>query len=98
MDWSGFGDFRACSWQRQLHLFEMPFYYVEYGIAEMGALQMWRNSRKNPEKALADFRAGLSLGGSRPLPELFARSGLKFGLGGDTLFPLLDLVKENLDG
>ena len=98
VDWSGFEEFHACSWQRQLHLFETPFYYVEYGIAEMGALQMWRNSRKNPEKALADFRAGLSLGGSRPLPELFARSGLKFGLGGDTLFPLLDLVKENLDG
>ncbi len=70
-DWSGFEKSRAHMWHRQLHIFEIPFYYVEYGIAQLGALQLWQASRRDLHAALDHYLKGLSLGGSRPLPELF---------------------------
>ncbi|MGB7158038.1 MAG: M3 family oligoendopeptidase, partial [Tepidisphaeraceae bacterium] len=77
-DWSGFEDYRRHEWQRQLHLFHHPFYYVEYGIAQLGALQLWMKSKEDPHRALANYRAALALGGTRPLPELFAAAGIRF--------------------
>ncbi|MFM9143790.1 MAG: M3 family oligoendopeptidase, partial [Phycisphaerales bacterium] len=77
VDWSGLEANRASLWQRQLHLFGLPFYYIEYGIAQLGALQMWLQSRRDPQRALANYKKGLSLGASRPLPDLFAASGLR---------------------
>ena len=71
VDWTGYEQNRACLWQRQLHIFLYPFYYVEYGIAQLGALQVWANSKHDKVKALADYKKALTLGGSRPLPELF---------------------------
>ncbi|MCU0689546.1 MAG: M3 family oligoendopeptidase [Phycisphaerales bacterium] len=76
LDWSGLEDFRASMWQRQTHLFTSPFYYIEYGIAQLGALQLWANYRRDAAKAIADYKKGLSLGGSRPLGELFTAAGL----------------------
>jgi oligoendopeptidase F len=96
VDWTGFEAARACRWQRQLHLFIHPFYYVEYGIAQLGALQVWANAKKDPVRALSDYRAGLALGGSRPLPELFARAGCRFDFSRETLKPLLELVQREL--
>jgi hypothetical protein len=64
-------------WHRQLHIFGLPFYYIEYGIAQLGALQMWLQAKRNPVSALGNYKKGLALGASRPLPDLFAASGLK---------------------
>lgn len=77
-DWTGLEHLRATVWHRQPHLFGSPFYYIEYGIAQLGALQLWANYRRDPAKAIADYKAGLSLGGSRPLTELFAGANLSF--------------------
>jgi oligoendopeptidase F len=76
-------------WQRQLHLFHAPFYYVEYGIAQLGALQLWMKSKEDPRKALSNYRAGLALGGTRPLPELFSAAGIQFDFSEKTLRPLM---------
>jgi len=97
IDWSGCEDARANLWHKQLHIFLYPFYYVEYGIAQLGALQVWVNAQRDPAKALADYQAGLALGGSRPLPELFARAGCRFDFGRDTVRPLVARVSEALD-
>ena len=94
--WDGCEDARDAQWQRQLHLFGMPFYYIEYGIAETGAIQMWLNSRRDQAKALADYRKGLALGGSRPLPELFRAAGLRFELSSGLMKELATEVDREL--
>jgi oligoendopeptidase F len=91
-DWSGLDEERAYVWHRQLHIFEVPFYYIEYGIAQLGALQLWQQFRRDPSKALANYKNGLSLGGSRPLPELFAASGIRFDFSKEIIGPLMDDV------
>lgn len=77
-DWSGIEHIRSTLWHRQSHLFTSPFYYIEYGIAQLGALQLWGNYRRDAAKAIGEYKAGLSLGGSRPLKELFTAAGLSF--------------------
>ncbi len=96
VDWSGYEESRAYSWHRQLHIFLYPFYYVEYGIAQLGALQVWANSRRDKAKALADYKKSLALGGSRPLPELFAAAGCKFQFDAATIRPLIQLAGTEL--
>jgi len=96
VDWSGLEPYDRHSWQRKLHFFEVPFYYVEYGIAQLGALQVWLNARKDYEHAVALYRNGLALGGSRPLPELFEAAGLRFDFSERTLRPLIDAVMEEI--
>jgi oligoendopeptidase F len=96
IDWSGLEEAEANLWHRQLHIFGCPFYYIEYGIAQLGALQVWANSRKDGAKALADYQAGLALGGSRPLPELFERAGCRFQFDAEIVRPLVDLVQDEL--
>jgi oligoendopeptidase F len=95
-DWTGFEKSRAAMWHRQLHIFEIPFYYVEYGIAQLGALQLWQAARRDLPVALDNYLAGLALGGSRPLPELFEKSGLAFDFTDKTIAPLMRNVKEAL--
>jgi len=97
LDWSGIESVRANMWQRQLHLFGMPFYYIEYGIAQLGALQLWLASRSNQKEALAAYKRALTLGGSRPLPELFAAAGLRFDFGANTVKTLMDAVAAELE-
>ncbi len=96
LDWSGFENFESTLWHRQLHVFEVPFYYIEYGIAQLGALQIWLNAKKDLSKAVADYRGALSLGGSRPLPELFVAAGLKFDFSCDTIVPLVRAIERKL--
>ena len=91
-NYSGYEAIRGYVWHRQLHIFLHAFYYVEYGIAQLGALQMWRHARQDPAKAVDLYLNGLSLGGSKPLPELFAAAGLKFDFGAETIQPLVDDV------
>ena len=95
-DWSGFEESRARVWHRQLHIFEIPFYYVEYGIAQLGALQLWQAARRDLPAALDHYLRGLGLGGSRPLPDLFQAAGLAFDFTDQTIAPLMRNVKEAL--
>ncbi len=96
IDWSGFETVRESMWQRQLHLFHAPFYYIEYGIAQLGALQLWMKAKEDPHKALANYRAALSLGGTRTLPELFSAAGIAFDFSDRTLRPLMNALAEEI--
>jgi oligoendopeptidase F len=95
-DWTGYEESRAHSWHRQLHIFIHPFYYVEYGIAQLGALQVWANSKADKKQALNDYKHALTLGGSQPLPELFAAAGCKFQFDTATIKPLIQLASTEL--
>lgn len=96
VDWKGHEATRANYWHRQLHIFLHPFYYVEYGIAQLGALQVWANSKRDTAQALRDYQSALALGGSRPLPELFSAAGCKFAFDAATVKPLVELVRTEL--
>ncbi len=96
-DFTGYEDALAYAWHKQLHLFEVPFYYIEYGIAKLGALQVWRNSLDDYAGAVKSYKAALALGGSKKLPELFSAAGAKFDFSYETLAPLMSLVQKNLD-
>lgn len=96
LDWTGLEQYRETTWQRQLHLFTVPFYYIEYGIAQLGALQLWLQSLSDPQKAIENYENALSLGGSRPLPELFAAAQLKFDFGPETMRSLINQVQQQL--
>ncbi|HEY1662514.1 MAG TPA: M3 family oligoendopeptidase [Verrucomicrobiae bacterium] len=96
VDWSGFESARANLWHRQLHIFLHPFYYIEYGIAQLGALQVWANSKRDKAKALNDYKKSLALGGSRPLPELFAAAGCSFEFSEKTIQPLAKVLRQEL--
>ena len=93
MDWKDNEDFRELSWQQQGHLFGVPFYYIEYGIAQLGALQLWQTHRKNPEKALKDYENAMKLGNTKILPELFAAAELKLGFDEKHVDSLINEVK-----
>ena len=93
MNWSGNERFRELSWQQQGHLYGVPFYYVEYGIAQLGALQLWQTHRKNPEKALKDYSNAMELGNTKTLPDLFAAAELKLGFDEKHLNSLIKEVK-----
>ena len=97
IDYSGLEKYRANSWQRQLHLFEVPFYYIEYGIAQLGAIGMWMQYKQNKEQALDNYCNALSLGGTKTLPQLFATAGLKFDFSPATIKTLMDFVQIELD-
>jgi len=96
VDWSDFENARANLWHRQLHIFLHPFYYIEYGIAQLGALQVWANSKRDKAKALGDYKKSLALGGSRPLPELFSAAGCRFQFDAATIRPLIQLADAEL--
>ena len=97
VDWSGYEEARAHHWHRQLHIFLYPFYYIEYGIAQLGALQVWRRALDDRAGAVAAYRRALGLGGSRPLPELFEAAGIRFNFREETLAPLMDAIRQELD-
>jgi oligoendopeptidase F len=97
LDWSGHESARANLWHRQLHIFIHAFYYVEYGIAQLGALQVWHRSKKDRAGALKLYKDALRLGGSRPLPELFAAAGCEFEFSRRTVAPLAQLVRGELE-
>jgi oligoendopeptidase F len=97
VDWSGYETAHANLWHRQLHIFIVPFYYIEYGIAQLGALQVWANSKRDKAKALGDYKKSLALGGSRPLPELFQAAGCEFEFSEKTIQPLAKMLREELE-
>ncbi|MFN5762308.1 MAG: M3 family oligoendopeptidase [Sphingobacteriales bacterium] len=97
VDFSGLDMYRQTSWQRQLHLFEVPFYYIEYGIAQLGAIGMWKQYKADPNKALENYTHALSLGGTKTLPQLYAAAGLPFDFSPETIKDLMLFVKQELD-
>jgi oligoendopeptidase F len=97
IDFTGLDEYRRYAWQRQLHLYEVPFYYIEYGIAQLGAIGLWQQYRQNPATAINNYVTGLALGGTRTLAELFATAGLKFDLSADHIRQLMEFVKKQLD-
>lgn len=98
VDWSGLDDARVTGWQRKLHIFQIPFYYVDYGLAQIGALQVWRNALNNQAEAVKHYRYALSLGGTKPLPELFAAAGAKFAFDATTMRELVALIEGTIEG
>jgi len=96
LSWEGLESYAGVLWQRQMHIFEVPFYYIEYAIAQIGALQIWQKARKDRIKTLERFRDALALGGSRPLPELFQAAALEFDFTAGTLAPLIFALEEEL--
>jgi len=98
VDWRGYENVLGNLWHRQLHIFEYPFYYIEYGIAQLGALQVWGRAKQDRRQALRDYQRGLALGGARPLPELFAAAGCRFAFDRQTLQPLMQRLQVELAG
>jgi oligoendopeptidase F len=96
-DYSGHDEALAFGWQRQLHLYQAPFYYIEYGIAKLGALQVWERATNDFPGAVASYRHALALGGSRPLPELFEAAGARFDFSHAALAPLMELLQIRLE-
>ena len=93
----GLENFRSYGWQKQLHLFEVPFYYIEYGIAQLGAIGMWKQYRQNPKHALENYMHALSLGGTKTLPELYKAAGIDFDFSHKNISELMQFVKSELD-
>ncbi|MEC9146307.1 MAG: M3 family oligoendopeptidase [Candidatus Thermoplasmatota archaeon] len=93
MEWGDYQGHRDTSWQQQGHLFGVPFYYVEYGIAQLGALQLWRTQRKDSVKALSDYSNAMALGNTKTLPELFSAADIELGFGEEHLGSLISEVR-----
>ncbi|MBL7940012.1 MAG: M3 family oligoendopeptidase [Flavobacteriales bacterium] len=97
VDWTGLEAERRVLWHKQLHLFEVPFYYIEYAIAQLGAIGVWRNYKRDPEKAVAQYRSALALGYTKTLPEIYATAGIRFDLSTAYVRELIGFVNAELD-
>lgn len=96
VDWTGFEDVLATDWQRKAHIFQAPFYYIEYGLAGLGAIQMWSNSLNDHAAAVQAYRKALSLGGTVPLPQLFKTAGANFSFQRSTITKAVDLLEGTI--
>lgn len=96
-DWSGFESYQQYLWHKQLHIFEVPFYYIEYGMAQLGAISVWKNYKENPEAGLAGYMAALKLGYTKTIGEIYAAAGIKFDFSKAYIQELMDFVKKELD-
>jgi len=97
IDYSGLEKYRENAWQQQLHLFEVPFYYIEYGIAQLGAIGIWMQFKKNKQQAIDNYMNALSLGGTKTLPQLYETAGLKFDFSPENIKTLMDFVSEEME-
>lgn len=96
IDFTGLDEYRKYFWQKQLHLFEVPFYYIEYGIAQLGAIGLWKQFKENKQNALNNYMAALSLGGTKPLPDLYKAAGLEFNFAPDHIKELMVFVQHEM--
>jgi oligoendopeptidase F len=96
VDWTGLEQELRTGWQRKPHIFDEPFYYVEYGMAQLGALQIWRNSLRDAESAIASYRQALSLGTSVTIPRLYEAAGADFAFDTGTLKEAVDAIRETI--
>lgn len=97
IDWTGLDEERAHAWHKQMHLFELPFYYIEYGFAQLGAISLWKNYKQNPQAALQQYKEALSLGYTRTIPEIYATAGIKFDFSASYVEELAGFVQAELD-
>ncbi|QNN22322.1 M3 family oligoendopeptidase [Planctomycetales bacterium ZRK34] len=97
VDWAGLENFRRTMWHRQVHLFHVPFYYIEYAIAQLGALGVWLNYRRDPKAALAQLLDAFALGGAAPLPTLFETAGVNFDFSEKTIAPLVENLQQEIE-
>ena len=95
-DWRGLQDSRDYLWQKQLHLYEVPFYYIEYGMAQLGAIAVWRNFRKNPAKGLQGYQNALKLGYLRTIPEIYEAANVKFDFSRSYIRELMAFVRGEI--
>lgn len=95
-DWTGLESERVSRWYRQLHIFLYPFYYIEYGLAQIGALQVWRNARRDPDRAVGAYRRFLALGATQPLPDLYRAAGVELSFDRGMLGDLVEMVEEEM--
>ena len=84
-------------WQRQLHLYEVPFYYIEYGMAQLGAIAVWKNYREDNKKGLEGYMKALKLGYTATIPEIYETAGIKFDFSREYIKELMTFVKSELD-
>ena len=96
VSWQGLAALKPYLWQKQLHLYEVPFYYIEYAMAQLGAIAMWRNFRQDPQAALAGYQRALALGYTRPISEIYAAAGIRFDFSTEYLRTLADFVREEM--
>lgn len=96
VEYSGFDNWLMTGWHRKGHIYQVPFYYIEYGLAQLGAVQVWANSLRDAQQALADYRSALHLGGTVTLPQLFEAAGAKLAFDADTLGMAIDLMERTL--
>ena len=94
VDWSGLDDEMVTGWQRKIHIFEVPFYYIEYGLAQQGAFQVWANALKDQKKAVANYRRALALGGTVSIPDLYFTAGAHLAMDVSSLREVIDFVEE----
>ena len=97
VDWSGLEEELMTGWHRKLHIHQVPFYYVEYGLAQLGAVQVWANALRDQAGAVARYRQALALGGTASLPQLFAAAGAKFAFDAETLHQSVDLMEQTIE-
>lgn len=97
MNWSGLEEIMQFFWQKQGHIYDMPFYYIEYGIAQLGAIAVWRNYKQNPQKGLQDYLNALSMGYTRPIPEIYEAAGIRFDFSEDYIHELLGFLHSELE-
>ncbi|MDZ4716424.1 MAG: M3 family oligoendopeptidase [Cytophagales bacterium] len=95
-DWSGLAESRDFMWQKQLHLYEVPFYYIEYGMAQLGAIALWRNYRRNKAEGLEGYRRALKLGNTRTIPEIYQAAGIRFDFSKPYIRELMSFVREEM--
>jgi oligoendopeptidase F len=97
VDWTGLEQERVARWYRQLHIFMYPFYYIEYGIAQLGAVQVWRNSLEDPSRAVERYREALTLGAVRTLPEIYRTAGARLTFDAESIAELVQLIESHID-
>jgi oligoendopeptidase F len=96
-DWGDLQEIKDFIWQKQLHLFEVPFYYIEYGMAQLGAIAVWKNFKENPRTGLQDYLHALQLGNTTTIPEIYSAAGIKFDFSKGYISELMAFVKAELD-
>ena len=97
VDWNGLEEAKANLWQKQLHIFEVPFYYIEYGMAQLGAIAVWKNYKENPEKGLQQYLEALKLGYTKTIKEIYETAGIKFNFSADYVKELAEFVQQELE-
>lgn len=96
-DWTGLEKFKDYLWQKQLHLYEVPFYYIEYGFAQLGAIAVWKRYKEDPKKGLDGYLAALKLGYTKSIPDIYNAANIEFNFSGEYISELITFVSSELD-